>query len=145
MLIYLLCYFYVFLGALLDFMNFKLDNSINKSWWTRMLKIIFVCQGYFMVLLRCTEPAFIEVNKNYIVRFWRFITCKSCKKPNKQVNITNSPSEFVQNTKQVPQKQDLAVEMLYVRLASAMSVELVYIILKCITQFSYITFDDDTY
>ncbi len=43
----------------------KYDNSINKhnTFTARVFKALYFLQGYFMPILRCLEPGFIEVIK----------------------------------------------------------------------------------
>jgi hypothetical protein len=66
MLMFIICYFYVFLSSLAWSDDKYYDPRKNDEWWAKTLKILYVCQGYFMLAMRCSDPAFRQVNVNYL-------------------------------------------------------------------------------
>ena len=91
----------------------KYNNQIDKknTPTARLFKALYFLQGYFMPILRCLEPGFIEILR-------RNLTCQN-QKEEKTVN----------------QETSLAF------LASKLNVELVNSILKGITRFALVDLD----
>ena len=52
--------FATFFMLMLPSWNSGVERDLD-TWWTRALKILFVCQGFFIPLARLSEPYFYEI------------------------------------------------------------------------------------
>ena len=104
------------------------------GWFAKLTKIVFVAYGIFMPLLRLMEPTFFQIVKEMAVD--RF-TCKKKSTSDGSV-VSSSLLEQAKKKEMTP---------MFFFLSSSLNVQLVYTILKGVTQFSYVDFsryDEDS-
>lgn len=130
-IIFFVCNIYVFSFTVYKSYGIPLDVK-TTPWWQIVLKSLYLTQGVVGPLIRCNEEAF------------RATVLKTIKKDlglkdsNKNTSLNPRSEELTE--------QDSEMAPLFLFLASSFNTELVYVILKGITQFSYFSSqkDEDT-
>ena len=72
-LIYFVCNAYMLASLVIWILPEWKENYQVKErdeWWSRLLKMLFVTQGFFIPLLRLTEPFFYAVATRKIKQWW---------------------------------------------------------------------------
>jgi len=69
---------YLLLVAITYFINpYYSPTKATAQTWQLIIKVLYFSQGYIMVLMRCTEEAFIDVIKERLQYVFSFISCKN--------------------------------------------------------------------
>ena len=69
-LLYLVSNSYLFATFfILEIPSWKNTEISLDTWWTRTLKILFICQGFFIPLARLSEPYFYEILGHKITKW----------------------------------------------------------------------------
>lgn len=155
--VYLLCNLYYFVNQVFIMVPawrtyfYKID-----AWWVLTLKILFAAQGWFIPLMRLSEPYFYQILVSKIEKWWnsdarqferlqeqrdkQFIKSASVFVKRRSVDIQDKRPEQLTTleTEITEEEEDIAAQMapLFLFLASSLNVELVYIILSSLTKFA---------
>ena len=71
MLVYLICNIYVFVSFLLLVVNkWNTEGDITSAWYVLVLKICFASQGWFIPLMRLSEPYFYKILIQKTRKWW---------------------------------------------------------------------------
>lgn len=143
--------------------NTQMKVPDNDSAWVLVLKLIYVAQGFFLPLTRLSEPFFFHMVKqkvqkisccsrsrsqeeskleraNDLTFLKRGIKADDLELRESEVSSDAEPSDGTATSFEPSQGREVQLEMepLFLLLSSSLNVELVYIILKSITQFAYV-------
>jgi len=116
------------------------DNDYDESYFALTLKFLCFSQGLYVPFLRLSEPYFYSV---VLDKTYRFCCPKRARKRDEDARATSS----IMTTSGIDDDEEgesAAMAPLFFFLASSLNTELVYIILKSVTQFSNFLNDFDS-
>ena len=72
MLVYLICNLYAFTSFLLPIVpSWKITGDIYSGWLLSTMKILFAAQGWFIPLMRLSEPYFYQILVQQVKKWWK--------------------------------------------------------------------------